>query len=115
MSAFAISSPTAIQKYGNDYGTKAAVGTGPYKLQSWQKKDTITIVKNDKFWQKGQPKIDKIIFKVIPDNTARLNALKNGEIDLMDGVNPSDISSLKSNKNLQVFYSSSNERWLPWI
>lgn len=104
MSPFAISSPTAIKKYGKDYGTKAAVGTGPFKLQSWKQKDTITIVKNDKYWQKGQPKLEKIIFKVIPDNTARLNALKNGEIDLMDGVNPSDISSLKSNKNLQVFY-----------
>lgn len=103
MSPFAIASPTAVKKYGKDYGRKAAVGTGPFKFQDWQPKNTITVVKNDDYWKKGEPKVDKIIFKVIPDNTARLNALKNGEIDLMDGLNPSDIESVKSNKDLKIF------------
>ncbi|WP_132746999.1 ABC transporter substrate-binding protein [Scopulibacillus darangshiensis] len=104
MSPFAIASPTAVKKYGKDYGRKAAVGTGPFKFKDWKSKDTITLVKNDDYWRKGQPKLNKVIFKVIPDNTARLNALKNGEIDLMDGVNPSDIESLKNNKDLELFY-----------
>ncbi|WP_141604519.1 ABC transporter substrate-binding protein [Terrilactibacillus laevilacticus] len=104
MTPFAISSPAAIKKYGKDYGTKAAVGTGPFKFKSWEKNNTITLVKNSKYFKKGEPKLDSIIFKVIPDNSSRLNALKNGEIDLMDGVNPSDLEGLKGNSSLKVFY-----------
>lgn len=104
MSPFAIASPAAIKKYGNNYGTTAAVGTGAYVFKSWKKNDTITLTKNKNYWKNGLPKLDSIVFKVIPDNSARLNALKNGEIDLMDGVNPSDINGLKGNNQLQVYY-----------
>lgn len=104
MTPFAIASPTAIKKYGEDYGRKAAVGTGPFKLKDWKAKDTITLVKNDDYWKKDEPKLDRIIFKVIKDNTARLNALKDGEIDLMDGVNPSDVEDLKGSKDIETFY-----------
>ncbi|MDD9150397.1 MULTISPECIES: ABC transporter substrate-binding protein [unclassified Sporolactobacillus] len=103
MSPFAISSPAAIKKYGKNYGTTAAVGTGAYVFKSWKRNDTITLAKNKNYWKKGLPKLDTIVFKVIPDNSSRLNALKNGEIDLMDGVNPSDVSGLKGNSQLQVY------------
>lgn len=104
MSPFAIASPAAIKKYGGKFGTSAAVGTGPFLFKNWKKNNTITLVKNKHYWKKGLPKLDSIVFKVIPDNSARLNALKNGEIDLMDGLNPSDIDGLKGNKDLHVSY-----------
>ncbi|TGA96472.1 ABC transporter substrate-binding protein [Sporolactobacillus shoreae] len=103
MSPFAISSPAAIKKYGKNYGVTAAVGTGAYSFKSWKRNDTITLTKNKNYWKKGLPKISTLIFKVIPDNSSRLNALKNGEIDLMDGVNPSDVAGLKGNNQLQVY------------
>ena len=40
--------------------------------------------------KKDLPKLDQIIFQSIPDNSARLNALISGEIDLADGINPAD-------------------------
>jgi peptide/nickel transport system substrate-binding protein len=104
MSPFAIASPKALKKYGDKYGENVAVGTGPFIFKEWKHKDTITLVKNDNYWKKGYPKLDEVIFKVIPDNTARLNALKDGEIDLMDGVNPSDLSSVQGNNKLQIFH-----------
>ncbi|MCO7175299.1 ABC transporter substrate-binding protein [Sporolactobacillus kofuensis] len=104
MSPFAISSPTAIKKYGDKYGANSGVGTGPFVFKNWKKNNTITLVKNKHYWKKGLPKLDSIVFKVIPDNSSRLNALKNGEIDIMDGLNPSDINGLKSDKDLHVYY-----------
>ncbi|MFT8319083.1 MAG: ABC transporter substrate-binding protein [Sporolactobacillus sp.] len=104
MSPFAISSPAAVKKYGSKYGSTAAVGTGAYSFKSWKRNDTITLVKSKNYWKKGLPKISKLIFKVIPDNSSRLNALKNGEIDLMDGVNPSDVSGVSGNKQYHVYY-----------
>ncbi|AIM17236.1 ABC transporter substrate-binding protein [Neobacillus sedimentimangrovi] len=101
MSPFGIASPAAVEKYGDDFRSHP-VGTGPFKFVEWKQNDTITLEKNPDYWKEGLPKLNKIIFRVIPENTARLNALANGEIDVMDGLNNSDEETVKSNPNLQV-------------
>jgi peptide/nickel transport system substrate-binding protein len=102
MTPFGIASPAAIEKYGDDF-FKNPVGTGPFKFKEWKQNDRITIVKNEDYWQEGLPKLDEVIFRVIPENSARLNALNSEEVDLIDGVNFSDKGQIESNSNLQVF------------
>lgn len=102
MSPFGIASPAAIEKHGEKF-IENPVGTGPFMFKEWKRNDRITIVKNDQFWQEGLPKLDQVIFRSIPENSARLNALSSGEVDLIDGVNFSDISQIESNPDLQVF------------
>ncbi|MFC7687447.1 ABC transporter substrate-binding protein [Ureibacillus sp. GCM10028918] len=101
MSPFAIASPTAFEAAGETFGDNP-VGTGPFKFVEWKRNDSITVEKNTEYWQEGLPKLDTIIFRAIPDNSARLNALMTGEIDLADGVNPSDAASVESNGDLQL-------------
>jgi peptide/nickel transport system substrate-binding protein len=101
MSAFAIASPTAFESAGDAFGDNP-VGTGPFKFVEWKRNDSITVEKNPDYWQAGLPKLDTIIFRAIPDNSARLNALMTGEIDLADGINPSDGASIESNADLQL-------------
>ncbi len=102
MPPFGIGSPTAIKKDPVQFGEKP-VGTGPYKLREWKKNDMITVERNEDYWKKGFPKTDKIIFKSIPDNAARFTALKSGDIDLMDGMNPSDAIQVEKDPKLQLF------------
>lgn len=101
MTPFGIASPTAVKKEGDDF-KKNPVGTGPYKFKEWDKDSKIVVEKNDDYWNKDKPILDKLIWQVIPDNSSRLNALKNGEIDLMDGVNPSDVDNIDNNDDLQI-------------
>ncbi|MHC0036257.1 ABC transporter substrate-binding protein [Pseudoneobacillus sp. C159] len=101
MSPFGIASPAAVEKYGDDF-RKNPVGTGPFKFVSWVENDTITLEKNPEYWQKGLPKLNKVIYRVIPENTARLNSLAAGEIDVMDGLNNSDEATVLANPDLQV-------------
>lgn len=101
MSPFAISSPAAVEQHGEAYRANP-VGTGPFKFVEWKENDTITLEKNTDYWQEGLPKLNKVIFRVIPENTARLNALVNGEIDVMDGLNNSDEATVLANENLQI-------------
>ena len=101
MSMFAIASPTAFEK-GDDQFERNPVGTGPFQFVEWKSNDSITIEKFDDYWQKGLPKLDKIIFRSIPDNSARLNALIAGEIDLADGINPADGEKIEGNADLQL-------------
>ena len=57
------------------------VGTGPYKLESWEEGQAITLVKNEDYF-KGEPNIDTIVFKIVPDDNAKALQLKSGELDL---------------------------------
>lgn len=101
MAAFGIASPTAFEENPDAFGDNP-VGTGPFKFVEWKRNHSITVEKNAEYWQEGLPKLDKIIFRSIPDNSARLNALTTGEIDLADGINPSDAQQIKDNADLQL-------------
>ncbi|MEK4230750.1 ABC transporter substrate-binding protein [Solibacillus sp. FSL H8-0538] len=101
MSPFGIASPTAFEAAGDKFGDNP-VGTGPFKFVDWKRNDSITIEKFDGYWQAGLPKLDKVIFRSIPDNSARLNALTANEIDLADGINPSDGATIEGNSALQL-------------
>src|SRR5699024_12550871 len=82
---FAMSSPVAIEDQGDDDYERNPVGTGPFEFVEWQPNDSITVEKYDDYWKEGLPKLDEVVFRSIPDNASRLNALTAGEIDLADG------------------------------
>ncbi|XKE95715.1 ABC transporter substrate-binding protein [Metaplanococcus flavidus] len=102
MSPFGIASPTAIEEQGDAFGDNP-VGTGPFKFVEWNRNDTVRIEKFEDYWVEGEPKLDEVVFRAIPDNSGRLNALLAGEIDLADGINPSDAETIESNDNLQLY------------
>jgi peptide/nickel transport system substrate-binding protein len=58
------------------------VGTGPYKFQEFRSGERVTLTKNENYWgEVGN--IDKIIFAIVPDTTARMLALKSGDINYL--------------------------------
>ena len=108
--SFSMESPTAMAKYGANqgsvdsngvfhptgtYATQHPTGTGPYMLKSWKVGDKLELVPNPHYWGK-KPIIQRLIFKPIADNAARLQALQSGEIDGYDLVAPQDIATLKN-------------------
>lgn len=88
-----MASPTAIQKYGKDFGSHP-VGTGPFKFVEWVKDDHILLAKNDSFWGKV-PAIDELMIRVIPDDESRVLALESGQVDVTVRVPPLDVPRLK--------------------
>lgn len=57
------------------------IGTGPYKLASWDEGQAITLVKNEDYFQ-GAANIDKIIFKIVTDDSAKAMQMQSRELDL---------------------------------
>ena len=60
---------------------RAPVGTGPYKLESWDVGQAIVMVKNEDYYL-GAPHIDKVIFKIVADDNAQAVQLESGELDI---------------------------------
>lgn len=58
------------------------IGTGPYRFETWERGNYISLVRNEDYWGADKPYLDRIIFRIIPDATARSVALQNGEIDI---------------------------------
>lgn len=70
-------SPAALAEYEEDINKKSG-GTGPFKFVSWSKDESIILEKYDDYRKEGLPKLDRLIFEVMPDNAARLMELRSG-------------------------------------
>ncbi len=103
MDMFAISSPAALEEYGEDYGTPAAgcVGTGPFKFEEWVEGDHITVSAYEDYWG-GRPTIDEIVWRVIPDDSARFLALRAGDIHALEQATAEDVQAAEADPALYV-------------
>jgi peptide/nickel transport system substrate-binding protein len=101
--AFGINSPAAIQEQGDAYGTPAgtSVGTGPFKFVEWVPDDHITVERNDEWWG-PRPNLASIIWRSIPDNSARFAELQAGTIHQAD-VAQTDLPLAAEDPNLQLY------------
>jgi ABC-type transport system substrate-binding protein len=79
-----------------------ANGTGPFVLLENEPKVRVVVGRNNAYFEKGLPLLDKIDFRMIKDGEARVNALKTGAVDVIDTVPWKDIDLLKAQKGLTV-------------
>ncbi|SDE13953.1 ABC transporter substrate-binding protein [Sporomusa acidovorans] len=77
------------------------IGTGRYKFAGWEVGQSITVVKNEAYYDKV-PAIDKIIFKIVPDENARAMQVKSGELDLA-WLNAQNTQGFRNDKNFKVY------------
>ena len=87
---------------------KAAIGTGPYKFVEWKKGDRMVLVKYDGYKGPLAQPWDKMTFKFIKSEPARVSALLAGDVDMIDNVPVTDIETLKKNPNVSLSQGVSN-------
>ncbi|GJM72552.1 hypothetical protein HMSSN036_47680 [Paenibacillus macerans] len=82
---FRMMSPNAVTPAGDVNGTfHQAIGTGPWKIGSYQQGVETVLVANEHYWLE-QPSAYSLVFRVITDPQARVLALQSGEVDLAGG------------------------------
>ncbi|MGB8811567.1 MAG: ABC transporter substrate-binding protein [Paracoccaceae bacterium] len=88
--------PKAFTEMGEDYGVTGAVGTGPFKFESFTIGSETVLVRNDDYtWgsslaeNKGPAKIERITLREIPEDSTAFLELKTGGVDMLMGV-PND-------------------------
>ncbi len=92
--------PNYVKQVGPEGFAAKPVGTGPYKFVEWVRGDHVTLEANPNYWNgspKGKPTIQRLTIRPIPDESARVAALKSGQVQLIDHVSGDIAATLASN------------------
>ncbi len=96
-----IVSPAAVEEYGEDF-TQNPVGTGPFQFVEWATNDHITIARFDDYWGEPAP-LDQVIYRVIPEESARMLALDTGEVQMVMAPAPSQMDLYRDNPDFTIY------------
>ncbi|PLX38228.1 MAG: ABC transporter substrate-binding protein [Hyphomicrobiales bacterium] len=93
-----MSSPAQWKASGGwDGFLKAPSGTGPFKVKSYVPRERAVLVPNDAYWNPDRmPKVDELVILPVPDPSARVAALRSGQVDWIEAPPPDALDSLKS-------------------
>ncbi len=78
------------------------IGAGPYRRLSVTPGQEAVLVRDEGWWNAPQPNIDRVVFRVYPDESLAVDALANGEIDLLERVPPVRAQALQQNPKLRL-------------
>ncbi|MFH5821122.1 ABC transporter substrate-binding protein [Georgenia sp. AZ-5] len=89
------------------------VGTGPFKVERWEKQEEVVLVRNEDYntapesaAHTGPAYLEKIHWRFLPDPAARFAALQSGEVDVIDVIQPQDAVQAEGDPNLETLIGS---------
>ena len=90
--------------YRNNPANQKPVGTGPFQFVEWQRGNYIQLKKFDGYWKPGQPYLDAITYRVVPDSQSRALALQTGQVMMSASgdIEPFDVPRFRELPNLEV-------------
>lgn len=95
-----IVSPSAVEEMGEEF-SRAPVGTGPFEFVEWRSNERIVLEANEDYWR-GRPALDRVVFRTIPEEGARMLSLQTGEVDMVLMPTPSELPALEEDPNFVV-------------
>lgn len=90
------------QAGGADGFGKKPVGTGPFRFTEWIKDNRVVLDRNPQYWGIAAQGIDRMIFRPIPDDSARVAALETGEVDVAINLPVSAVKRIEANRQTQI-------------
>jgi ABC-type transport system substrate-binding protein len=95
-----MTSPASFEKGGHDWAKVAllpAAGTGPFQITKVTPRESVELARWDGYWDPAKKaKVDKVVLMPVPEATARLAALRSGQVDWIEVPPPDGIPSLKA-------------------
>jgi peptide/nickel transport system substrate-binding protein len=91
-----------VEKVGDQRFNLEPMGSGPYRLKSWQKGVQTVLEANENYWR-GKPPFSTVVFRVVPDVSTRLADLQTSKADIVRTLSPDEALTVKKDPKLQVF------------
>lgn len=95
-------------------GGEDGVGTGPFTVSDFAPGERLVLAANEDYWG-GAPELAGIEFRNIPEQSSRVTALINDEIDLTWGLSPDQFSNLESTDGIEFLTESSYQHYYGWF
>ena len=92
------------------------VGNGPFLLGKWVPGQYVELVRNPQYYELGKPRLNRVIFRVVPDDLTLLTQLKRGEIDCLESISRTAVAELAGNyPDIQIYkYPSRSMTYIAW-
>ena len=88
----------------------SANGTGPFEVSSWKQGDSLTFTRNPDYWG-PKPKVAKIVFRYITDPSTAVNAMANGDLDVLNPVDGTLKSQLQGNPDIALHTGKTTDKY----
>jgi peptide/nickel transport system substrate-binding protein len=99
---YIVSRKVATGASTEDFNTgKATVGSGRFKFARYVSGDRVELVRNDAYWG-DKAQWDKVTFKIVKNEAARVAALLSGDVDAIENVPTQDLARLKKDPKFNV-------------
>ena len=82
------------------FDPKKPIGTGPFKFRSFTPGRESVFDRNPDYWQEGLPYFDTVVITNYTDETSQINALRSKQVDVIDQLSASAVTTLPSNQTL---------------
>ena len=94
--------PDYIREVGIDAFAQDPVGTGPFRFVSRSAGDRVEMEANLDYWEEGLPRVERLVYRVIPDPSTRLAAIQTGEIDIANRLTFDQVRTMEGNADVDV-------------
>ncbi|WP_305670302.1 ABC transporter substrate-binding protein [Falsiroseomonas sp.] len=94
-------SPRQAEVLGADFQREPACA-GPYRLTRRVPQDRIELERFPGYWNAGALHFDRVVYRPIPDTTVRAANLRSGTLDVIERVNPSDVTTLRRDARVKL-------------
>jgi len=101
LSALVISSEKAMREKGHEWMQEHPIGTGPYKLVKWDRKQEHLLVRNDDYWG-PKPAFKYVRIRIIPEQATQIAELLSGGVDIIKAVPPDQMDVISKSGQARV-------------
>ncbi|MFQ5793870.1 MAG: ABC transporter substrate-binding protein [Candidatus Bipolaricaulia bacterium] len=108
---WAIVPPRYIAAVGEEGFAKRPIGTGPFMFVEWVKGDRIVMDANPNYWREGVPRIQRLIYRPIPESSTRVAAIQTGEVDIVTRLSAEEATSLLGVPGIKIIKYPLDRVW----
>ena len=96
-----VMSPTQLKKLGDKFSNNP-VCVGPFSFVSRKEGDRIVLRKSPQYYDASKVKLDRLVFRIIEEGSARAANLRSGDVNVAERLDPTDVKTIRSDSNLQL-------------
>jgi peptide/nickel transport system substrate-binding protein len=94
--------PFSKWRESSDWFLQNLVVSGPFTVGSWQPQQDVVLVRNERYYRKDRPYLDKVVVRNNPDAASQITQLFSGNVDFVPQVQPGDFERIKADPRLEL-------------